>query len=82
MASVIRIVLLILSAVAILVASRRFHLSENIGYDKGALFLLLVGIQLLVAAALFHERHETHNSKPDHSTKDQEAKESDPPPKP
>ena len=81
MASLIRIVLLILSAVAILLATRRFHLSESVGYDKGALFLLLVGIQLLVAAALFHERHETHTSKPDHSAKDQETKEIDPPPK-
>ncbi|MEM4414327.1 MAG: hypothetical protein QXD59_08630 [Candidatus Caldarchaeum sp.] len=56
-----RIVLLGLSALAVGLATRRFYLTEHIGYDVGALFLLLVGIQLLVAAMLFGERSETQN---------------------
>ncbi|MCP9448489.1 MAG: hypothetical protein NNA21_00295 [Nitrospira sp.] len=66
-----RIVLLGLSALAIGLATRRFYLTEHIGYDVGALFFLLVGIQLLVAAMLFGERSESQDhsssslSKPD-----------------
>ena len=54
----------VLSVVAFLLASRRFYLTENIGYDIGGLFLLLVGIQLFVAAAIFHEHHESRQPKP------------------
>ncbi|MCP9439944.1 MAG: hypothetical protein NNA20_12145 [Nitrospira sp.] len=56
-----RIVLLGLSMLAIGLATRRFYLTEQIGYDVGALFLLLVGIQLLVAAMLFGERSENQD---------------------
>lgn len=56
-----RIVLLGLSALAIGLATRRFYLTEHIGYDVGALFLLLVGIQLLVAAILLGDRHADQN---------------------
>jgi hypothetical protein len=54
----------VLSAVAFLLASRRFYLTEHVGYDIGGLFLLLVGIQLFVAAAIFHEQHESRKPKP------------------
>lgn len=54
----------VLSAVAFLLASRRFSLTEHVGYDIGGLFLLLVGIQLFVAAAIFHEQHESRKPKP------------------
>jgi hypothetical protein len=53
----------ILSALAFLLASRRFYLTESVGYDIGGLFLLLVGIQLFVAAAIFHEQHESRKPK-------------------
>lgn len=54
----------VLSAVAFLLASRRFYLTEHVGYDIGGLFLLLVGIQLFVVAAIFHEQHESRKPKP------------------
>jgi hypothetical protein len=54
----------VLSALAFLLASRRFYLTESVGYDIGGLFLLLVGIQLLVAAVIFHEHHESRKLKP------------------
>jgi len=54
----------VLSALAFLLASRRFYLTESVGYDIGGLFLLLVGIQLFVAAAIFHEHHESRKPKP------------------
>ena len=59
-----RMFLGVLSAVAFLLASRRFYLTENVGYDIGGLFLLLVGIQLFVAAAIFHEHRESRKPKP------------------
>ncbi|MCP9455283.1 MAG: hypothetical protein NNA18_04125 [Nitrospira sp.] len=69
-----KILLLGLAALAIGLATRRFYLTEHIGYDVNALFLLLVGIQLLVAAMLFGERNENHNrssaSSSDHDRKD------------
>ena len=54
----------VLSAVAFLLASRRFYLTESVGYDISGLFLLLIGIQLFVAAAIFHEQHESRKPKP------------------
>ncbi|MBH0190642.1 MAG: hypothetical protein HP492_02500 [Nitrospira sp.] len=54
----------VLSALAFLLASRRFYLTESVGYDIGGLFLLLVGIQLFIAAAIFHEHHESRKPKP------------------
>ncbi|MBM4139369.1 MAG: hypothetical protein FJ244_07855 [Nitrospira sp.] len=54
----------VLSAVAFLLASRRFYLTENVGYDIGGLFLLLAGIQLFAAAAIFHEQHASRKPKP------------------
>jgi CBS-domain-containing membrane protein len=74
----LRIVLLLLSALAMLLASRRFYLSEEIGYDVGALFLLLSGIQLLIAAVVFHEQHESRTPKPPASAQDQEDTEDGP----
>ena len=64
-----RIFLGVLSALAFLLASRRFYRSENVGYDIGGLFLLLIGIQLLIGAALFHEHHESRTPKGSASAK-------------
>ena len=59
-----RMFLGVLSAVAFLLASRRFYRTESVGYDIGGLFLLLIGIQLFVAAAVFHEHLESRKPKP------------------
>jgi hypothetical protein len=56
-----RSVLLSLSALAVGLATRRFYLTEHIGYDVGALFFLLIGIQLFVAAMLFGERSDSQD---------------------
>lgn len=53
-----RIFLFILSIVSLLLATRQFSLAEQTGQYKGALFLLLIGIQLLIAAALISEHRE------------------------
>ncbi|MDH5641777.1 MAG: hypothetical protein OEY28_10825 [Nitrospira sp.] len=58
-----RIIFLGLSLLAILMASKRFTRFETVGYDSGALFLLLIGIQLLVTAAIFYDHHESRTSK-------------------
>ncbi len=47
-----KIFLGVLSAISILFAAERFYVPESAGYDFGAVFLLLVGIQFLIAAAL------------------------------
>jgi len=62
----------ILSALAFLLASRRFYLTESVGYDIGGLFLLLIGIQLFIAAVVFHEQHESRKPKPPASSQGQE----------
>ncbi|NGZ02294.1 MAG: hypothetical protein CV090_04490 [Nitrospira sp. WS238] len=53
-----RVFLFILSIVSLLLATRQFSISEQTGQFKGALFLLLIGIQLLVTAALISEHRE------------------------
>jgi uncharacterized membrane protein YidH (DUF202 family) len=58
-----RLIFLGLSLLAILLASRRFTRFEAVGNDTGGLFLLLIGIQLLVTAAIFYEQHESRESK-------------------
>jgi hypothetical protein len=58
----------VLSALAFWFASQRFARSEEVGYDIGALFLLLIGIQLFITAALFHEQHLNRTPKPPVST--------------
>jgi hypothetical protein len=73
-----RVVLLILSVLAFLLASRRFYLYENVGYDIRALFLLLIGIQFLIGAAVFHEHHESRTPRPPTSAQSHEDTESGP----
>jgi hypothetical protein len=73
-----RIFLSILSFVALFLAARRFYLSENVGYDIGALFLLLIGIQLFVAAVLVHEHQQARRPKPPPPADFDESKDADP----
>lgn len=58
-----RIFLFMLSIVSLLLAARQFSISELTGQFKGALFLLLIGIQLLVAAGLISEHREERTKK-------------------
>jgi arginine exporter protein ArgO len=58
-----RIFLFVLSIVSLLLATRQFSISEQTGQFKGALFLLLIGIQLLVTAALISEHREERTKK-------------------
>lgn len=58
-----RIFLFVLSIVSLLLATRQFSISEQTGQFKGALFLLLIGIQLLIAAALIPEHREERTRK-------------------
>jgi hypothetical protein len=44
-----RIFLFVLSIISFLLAAHQFALAEQMGQFKGALFLLLIGIQLLIA---------------------------------
>ena len=50
-----RIFLFVLAIISLLLATHQFSISEQTGQFKGALFLLLIGIQLLIAAALITE---------------------------
>ena len=58
-----RIFLFILSVLSLLLAAHRFYLAEHTGQHKGGLFFLLIGIQLLIAAALISGHREEHISK-------------------
>lgn len=67
-ASDMRIFLFIISITSLLLATRQFSLAEQTGQYKGALFLLLIGIQLLIAAALISEHREERTRKSSTST--------------
>ncbi len=58
-----RIFLFILSVLSLLLAAHRFYLAEHTGQHKGGLFFLLIGIQLLIAAALISGHREEHIAK-------------------
>ncbi len=76
-----RIVFAVLSVLAFWFASRRFARSEEVGYDIGALFLLLIGIQLFITAALFHHQHQSRSRKPPAPTDKNEIGDNSPPDK-
>ncbi|MDI3464489.1 MAG: hypothetical protein OJF50_003310 [Nitrospira sp.] len=73
-----RILLFILSVLSLLLAAHRFYLAEHTGQHKGGLFFLLVGIQLLIAAALISSHREEHASKPPTSTGRGDSNEAEP----
>jgi hypothetical protein len=58
-----RVFLFLCSALSLLLAAHRFSLAEHTGQHKGGLFFLLIGIQLLIAAALIGGHREDHGSK-------------------
>lgn len=54
-----RIFLFLCSALSLLLAAHKFSLAEPSGQYKGALFFLLMGIQLLITGALISEHQES-----------------------
>ena len=58
-----RIFLFLCSALSLLLAAHRFSLAEHTGQHKGGLFFLLIGIQLLIAAALIGGHREERTTK-------------------
>ena len=72
-----RIFLFLCSALPLLLAAHRFSLAEHTGQHKGGLFFLLIGIQLLIAAALIGGHREDDASKSPTSTEEENRKESE-----
>jgi len=70
-----RIFLFILSVLSLLLAAHRFSLAEGTGQFKGGLFFLLIGIQLLVAAALIGGHREERAPKSPTSSEEEDRKE-------
>ena len=70
-----RIFLFLCSALSLLLAAHRFSLAEHTGQHKGGIFFLLIGIQLLIAAALIHGHREEHTSKSPTATEKEDPKE-------
>jgi len=53
-----RIFLFLCSALSLLLSAHRFSIAEHTGQNRGALFFLLIGIQLLIVGALVHDHQE------------------------
>lgn len=70
-----RIFLFLCSALSLLLAAHRFSLAEHTGQHKGGLFFLLIGIQLLIAAALIGGHREERTSKSPTSAEKEDRKE-------
>jgi hypothetical protein len=69
-----RIFLFLCSALSLLLAAHRFSLAEHTGQHKGGLFFLLIGIQLLIAAALIGGHREDRAPKSQMSTEKEDRK--------
>ena len=68
-----RIFLFLCSALSLLLAAHRFSIAEHTGQHKGGLFFLLIGIQLLIAAALIGGHREDQASKSSTSTEEKDG---------
>jgi len=70
-----RIFLFLCSALSLLLAAHKFSLAEPSGQYKGGLFFLLIGIQLLIAAALIGGHREDRAIKSPTSTEREDRNE-------
>lgn len=70
-----RIFLFLCSALSLLLAAHRFAIAEGTGQFKGGLFFLLIGIQLLIAAALIGHHREERTTKSPTVTEKEDSKE-------
>jgi hypothetical protein len=73
-----RTFLFLCSALSLLLSAHKFSLAEPSGQYKGALFFLLMGIQLLIVAALVHDHQEERARKSQTSVDKEDHKEAEP----
>jgi hypothetical protein len=66
------------SALSLLLAAHRFSIAEGTGQNQSGLFFLLIGIQLLIAAALISHHREERTIKSPTSTEKKDGKEARP----
>ena len=70
-----RIFLFLSSALSLLLSAHQFSITEHTGQNRGALFFLLIGIQLLIIGALVHDHQEERARKSQTSAKNEDHKE-------
>jgi hypothetical protein len=70
-----RTFLFLCSALSLLLSAHKFSLAEPSGQYKGALFFLLMGIQLLIVGALVHDHQEERDRKAQTSAENEDHKE-------
>jgi hypothetical protein len=73
-----RIFLFLSSALSLLLSAHQFSITEHTGQNRGALFFLLIGIQLLIVGALVHDHEEERAQKSQKSIEKEERKEGKP----
>ncbi len=73
-----RIFLFLSSALSLLLSAHQFSITEHTGQNRGALFFLLIGIQLLIIGALVHDHQEERARKSQTSVDKEDRKEAKP----
>jgi hypothetical protein len=73
-----RIFLFLSSALSLLLSAHQFSITEHTGQNRGALFFLLIGIQLLIIGALVHDHQEERARKSQTSAEKEDRKEAEP----
>ena len=73
-----RTFLFLCSALSLLLSAHKFSLAEPSGQYKGALFFLLMGIQLLIVGALVHDHQEERARKSQTAVDKEDHKEAEP----
>ena len=72
-----RIFLFLSSALSLLLSAHQFSITEHTGQNRGALFFLLIGIQLLIIGALVHDHQEERARKSQRSIEKEDRKEAE-----
>ena len=70
-----RMFLFLSSALSLLLSAHQFSITEHTGQNRGALFFLLIGIQLLIIGALVHDHQEERDRKAQTSAENEDHKE-------